>query len=189
MMQEVSQQIEETARSVVNEVHTALPGNVISYNPAGGTATVKPEGKYETNTGEKLAYPTISDVPVVFPCCQSGSVGIAFPISKGDSCLIIISEVELDEWRSGAESEASLRFDLSNAMCIPGLLDGGGELAQKAASQNAVIVSTGDSEVVVSSSSVSVTAGDKKLAVSDSGVSITGNLTVDGNVTATGSIG
>lgn len=189
MVQELTQQIEDTARAVANEIHTALPGNIVSFNPASGMATVRPEGKYTTSSGKKLAYPAISDCPVVFPYCQSGGIGIAFPVVSGDSCLIIISEVELDEWRSGASSDASLRYDLSSAICIPGLLDGGAELVQKAINQNAAVIGAGDTQVVVSSSSVSVVAGEKKIQVSDSGIDIVGNLTVDGNVKATGSIG
>lgn len=189
MLQEFAQQVEETARSVVNEIHTALPGEIVSFNPDSGMATVQPNGKYVTPDGTQLAYPTITEVPVTYPYCQSAGVGIAFPVSKGDSCLIIISEVELDEWRSGAESEASLRFDLTSAMAIPGLLLGGGDIISKACKQNAVVIGAGGTEVIVSSDSATIEADGKQLKVSDSGIEITGNLKVKGNITATGSIG
>ena len=186
MLQEFTQQVEDTARAVMNEIHTALPGNVLSFNPSTGTATVKPEGKYVLSNGKKLDYPTITEVPVVFPYCQSGGVGVAFPVVKGDSCIIIISEVELDEWRSGAESEAPLRFDLSSALCIPGLLDGGSDLVQKANKKNAVVIGAGDVEITVTSDEALVDTGSTQLSVTDSGVEITGNVKVKGNLTCTG---
>lgn len=188
MMQELSQQIEETARAVVDEIHTAIPGIVVSFDPEIGTATVKPNGKYMTADGKSLDYPIITDVPVVFPFCQASRVGIAFPVGNGDSCLIIISEVELDEWRTGAESEGSLRFDLTSAMCIPGLLKCSENMIAKASQNNAVVVGAGDVEIMVSDAGAVIASGDTKMTVSDSGVAISGDLKVDGNITSTGTI-
>lgn len=188
MMQEFSQQVEETARAVVDEIHTAMPGTVISFDPGSGTVTVKPNGKYVTADGKRLDYPQITDVPVTFPFCQTAGVGIAFPVGKGDSCLIIISEVELDEWRTGAESEGSLRFDLTSAMCVPGLLEGGGDIISKACQNNAVVVAAGGTEIMVSDDSAVIASGDTKMTVSEAGVAISGDLKVDGNISSTGTI-
>ena len=107
MLQEVTAEIEKTAKAVVNEIHTALP--------------------------------TITEAPVIFPFCQSSGVGIAFPVKKGDSCIILVSEVELDAWRTGSDSLGSLKFDLSSAMVIPGLLEKSYEPMIRASSGNAVI--------------------------------------------------
>ena len=188
MIQELSQQIEETARAVVDEIHTALPGTIVSFDPGSGTATVKPNGKYVTADGKSLDYPQITDVPVTFPFCQTAGVGIAFPLGKGDSCLIVISEVELDEWRTGAESEGALRFDLISAMCVPGLLEGGGDMISKACQNNAVVVGAGDVEIMVSDAGVVITSGNIKMTVSDAGVAISGDLKVDGNISSSGTI-
>lgn len=180
MLQEVTAEIEKTAKAVVNEIHTALPGEIVSFD--GATATVKPIGQYVTSDGVSLSYPTITEAPVCFPYCQSTGVGIAFPVKKGDSCIIIISEVELDAWRSGAASEGSLRFDLTSAMVIPGLLDGGSDAAVRATKQNAVIVTGGDTEIVVSGNGCEINAGSTTFKVSDSGVNVKGNITVTGDI-------
>lgn len=185
MMQEFTQQVEDTARAVVDEIHTAMPGTIVSFNPGSGTATVQPNGKYRTADGKSLSYPKISDVPVQFPFCQTAGVGIAYPVGKGDSCIIIVSEVELDEWRTGAESEGSLRFDLTSAMCVPGLLEGGADLVSKACKNNAVVVGNGDVEVMVADSKITMTSGDTKMTVSDAGVAISGDLKVTGNISST----
>ena len=184
MLQEFTAEIEQTAKAVVNEIHTALPGEIVSYNAGKGTATVKPIGKYVTSDGKELNYPTITEAPVCFPFCQNAGVGIAFPVKKGDSCIIIISEVELDSWRSGADSEGSLRFDLTSAMVIPGLLEGGNEASEKATKENSVIVTAGDVTLAVSGDGCKVDTGSTVMNITDDGVSIKGNLTVTGDVKA-----
>lgn len=182
MLQEFTAEIEKTAKAAVNEIHTALPGEIISFN--GGTATVKPVGKYVTSDGTSLDYPTITEAPVCFPFCQNAGVGFAYPVKKGDSCIIIISEVELDAWRSGSASEGSLRFDLTSAMVIPGLFKGGCDASTRASSLNAAIMTAGDSEVIVSGSGCALSAGSTTLTVTDDGVSVKGSLTVTGDIKA-----
>lgn len=188
MLQEFSQEVEDTARSIVNEIHTALPGEIISFDAESGMAVVQPVGDYVTSDGTQLAYPSIIEVPVMFPYCQSVGVGMVFPVGKGDSCLIVISEVELDKWRSGAESEASLRFDLTSAIALPGLLRGSNDLIAKAVQKNAVVLVASETEVVVSNDAVTVDVKGSTLTVSGSGIAIKGDLNVTGNISYTGSL-
>ena len=182
MLQEFTAEVERTAKSAVNDIHTALPGEIVSFD--GKTAKVQPIGKYVTSDGTSLDYPILTDVPVCFPFCQSSDVGFVFPVKKGDSCIIIISEVELDAWRSGAESEGSLRFDLTNAMAIPGLLELSSAEAVKANKNNAAIIKAGDAEIMVADSGCQVSVGGTVLNVTEGEVSIQGNLTVTGDVKA-----
>jgi hypothetical protein len=170
MLQELVQEIENTAKAVVNDIHTALPGEVVSFDASKSLAVVQPKGKFLTSDGTKLDYPKISEVPVCYP--YANGIGVAFPVKVGDSCIIIVSEVELDTWRSGAESEAPLRFDLTSAMMIPGLICGGTDAIKKACNQNAVVITAGSSEIVVSRS----------------GIAVSGDLTVNGSIEVTGSV-
>lgn len=168
MLQEFTSEVEKTAKSVVNEIHTALPGEIVSFD--GNVAAVKPLGNFITSDGAILEYPVITEAPVCFPQCTSGNVSICFPLKAGDSCLIIISEVELDAWRSGAKAEGSLRFDLTSGIVIPGLQKGMSETAKKAISENAVVVSNGSTT----------------LKVKPNGVFIEGSLNVTGDVRSGG---
>ncbi len=188
MMQEVVQEIENLVMDTMKGIHTAMPGEITSFDPGSGKATVKPSGKFTSTSGKRMPYPAISDVPVAFPVCQSAGVGVAYPVKAGDSCIIIISEVELDEWRSGAESEGSLQFDLSSAMAVPGLMVGGGEMVQKACAQDAVVIASGTTEVLVSEESITATMGDTELKVTEENVAIRGDLKVDGDISYTGSL-
>ena len=106
---------------------------------------------------------------MVYPC-DKNRVGMVFPVSAGDSCLIIISETELDEWYSGAVSQAPLRFDLSSAVMIPGLCRTGTDFIRKAVAENAVIITDGSAEIVLKNGRIEI-SGD---------VIFHGNVTVDG---------
>ena len=172
MLQEFTQEVENTARDVVDEIHTALPGRIISFNPSACTASVKPIGRYVTSDGKELDYPVITEAPVIFPFCQTEDVGIAFPVKSGDNCIIIVSEVELDSWRSGAESEGTLRFDLTSAIIIPGLINSGYSIVEKAASLNSVVIKNKEVEVIIGNNAVEVNG---RLQVSGNGASF--NLT------------
>lgn len=172
MLQELTQEIENTARKVMGEMHTALPGTIVSFSPGSGMATVQPTGKYTSSSGKRLAYPRISDVPLSAPVCQSAGVGVAYPIKAGDSCIIIVSEVELDEWRSGAEADGSLQFDLSSAMAVPGLLVGGGDLIQKACSEDAVVMAAGMTEFMLTEDEIRITLGTTEIKISEEEITV-----------------
>lgn len=171
MLQEFVDQVEKVARSVMEEMHTAIPGKITAFDPGTGKATVKPYGTFTTGAGKKMAYPSITGVPMLTPQCQSSNIQIAFPIITGNDCLVIVSEQELDAWLGGGESENDMRFDLTSAIAIPGLSSKGSDALQEACKTGSVIISNGST----------------KLSVSKNGVDITGNLKVNGNISCTGS--
>lgn len=115
-------------RGVVNgeisQIHTALPGRILSYDASSNRAQVQPVGKYQVEDGRALDYPVIANVPIQFPCGMGGKAGITFPIRAGDGCLLVFSESNLDDFLSGGESEDNRHFDLTDAVAIPGLYSG-----------------------------------------------------------------
>ena len=76
MMQEFVDQINKSARSATEDMHTALPGEIKSYDPGKGVATVLPKAKFTKPDGSTMDFPEISGVPVMFP--QSKNVTIVF---------------------------------------------------------------------------------------------------------------
>jgi hypothetical protein len=88
------------------DVHTALPGTVVSYDPLTNTATVKPMVKrvlYDVEDGERSFedIPNIPSVPVVWP--RAGGFAVTLPMQAGDSVLLIFSQASLAEWRESGE--------------------------------------------------------------------------------------
>lgn len=188
MRQEFTQEIENTVRAIVNDIHTALPGEIISFDEEKCTVTVQPKGKYVLSSKEKVDYPKIAEVPLVFPYCQKLGVGIAFPVKKGDSCVVIISEVELDEWRSGAKSEGSLRYNLTSAIAIPGLIKGKNDLVEKANKDSALLLAASDTEVAISENEVKISVDTVSFNISEAGITARGDLIVEGNISYTGEV-
>lgn len=140
MNSELVQNIKNTASDAVNQVHTAFPGVIESYDPSKGQATVKPTMKLKTKGGNYKDYPKIFGVPVVFQQHSAQTATVAFPVKPGDGCLIVISEQSLDQWMYGQETGTDLKFDLTNAICIPGLFNPANTVVAEAIEQDAIIV-------------------------------------------------
>ena len=140
MLQEVVEEIEKTARgALLDDLHTAIPGRIIAVN--GANASVQPLGQTKMSDGKLMDYPQLPSVPIVMPMSSSSGAGLAYPVKPGDTCLLLISETELDAWRTGAKAQGSLRFDLSNAVCLPGLLNYCPSAVATACSTGAVVIS------------------------------------------------
>lgn len=118
--------IQNYIAKATKDIHTALPGRIESYDPTTQKADVKPliksENVLEDGTIEYLPIPVIPNVPVAFP--GGNGFMVTFPLTKGDTCLIIFSEASLDTWLSkGGDVEPSVatRHDFSDAVIYPGL--------------------------------------------------------------------
>ena len=172
MLHDFVQGIKNTVREELKDVHTALPAKIVSVNADNGLATVKPTIKKMLSNGKTFDYPQISGVPIVLPQGASQLVSIAIPVKPGDSCLLIISEQSLEYWLYGRETDTSLYFDLTNAICIPGLFQKPPDSFLDACNTNSIIID----------------AGETRLVANTRGISILGTLTVNGNVNVTGSL-
>jgi len=172
MLSEFASKVKDVAGDVVNEIHTAIPGTIQAVDLNTGFVTVAPVGKYKTRQGKYLDFPVLSSVPLVLPQSSISGVEIAFPVAVGDSCLLIFSEQQLDSFLYGGESKMTLRFDLTNAVAIPGLGKVAGSAFQEACSSKSVVIRSGAT----------------KLTVSNGNVSVQGSLSVSGNINCSGTI-
>jgi len=106
-------------------MHFCLPGKVVSYDSAAGTAKVRVginrpvptdvEGEFVTES-----IPTVPDVPVIWPGSSGGH--LATGLSAGDSVLLLVSDLDPSTWvRTGEVSDpADLRkCSLAHALCLP----------------------------------------------------------------------
>lgn len=110
-----------------NQIHVSLPGEVTSYNASKRSADVKPLIKrgYEAEDGSRAveSLSVLAGIPVAFP--GSGGFDITWPLSAGDTGLIVFSEASIDRWlaRGGGEQDPGddRRHSFSDAIFIPGL--------------------------------------------------------------------
>ncbi len=111
----------EAVRTVVNSrlstVFSAMPGKIVKIG--NGKADVEPV----INIAGSSRLPVLPDIPVVFPA--SNTAGFVLDINKGDTVLLVFSNSSLDEWLNGnggsVETDDPRRFDLTDAVAIPGL--------------------------------------------------------------------
>ncbi len=111
--------------AALRRVNTMIPARVEDYNAAKQSITAQPlipvayldeEGVRQT---EVLA--AVTDVPVL---CYGGAGAIVAPLVKGDTVLLCFAQASIDKWLSQGGAGDPIfdrRFDLSDAMAIPGL--------------------------------------------------------------------
>ncbi len=149
MMQEFVQAIDDSIKKGVRGIHTAMPGVILSYDAGKGLATVQPTMKFKKPDGDTVDYAQITGVPVVFQQGMNQEATVAFPVKPGDGCLIIIAEQSIDYWLYGQETETDLAFDLTNAICIPGLFTKANSVVKAACDQNAVIADVSGTRLTI----------------------------------------
>ena len=128
-----SQSLAETLRRIIEaqsvELHTAIPGIVRSYDASAQTADIEPGlllpipalREEEEDPRERL--PIIPNVPVCVP--RGASFHLTFPLSPGDTVLLVFSESDINTFRQNgqvADPGVPTRHGLSGAVAIPGFV-------------------------------------------------------------------
>ena len=149
-------------------LNTALPGVVLSYDPVQGTAEIQPAIRSRQEDGSTVQSPVILSVPVVFP--GAGPWSLSWPLERGDEVLLIVSQVSLDEWTAQGGYKITAgdprRFDLADAIAIPGLRSAPNKLAGAQLQSSAITLSSqsGSTRLELRADGVvTVTAGEVRL--------------------------
>jgi len=107
------------------QIHTSMPGKIVSYDAAKMTATVQPclQGFRTMMDGSRqpVTISPIQDVPVHFP--GGGGHIFTFPVKGGDECLIVFSERSIDNWHQhgGVQQPSDWRMhDINDAFVMVG---------------------------------------------------------------------
>lgn len=172
MLPELVKAVEDLVTNMLNEVHTALPAEIVDFDPKECTATVLPKAKMVLTNGKVMDYPQITDVPVMFQQGGGRDVAVVFPVKKGDGCLLIVSEQTLDMWKEEGEQYSEMKYSLSNAIALPGLFSKPPKDIRDAIKDDCIIVRNGGAKLVISDSHVGI----------DADVKIRGSLKVSGSV-------
>lgn len=152
--------------SEMGKIHTAIPGQVESYDEKKVRVEVKPMvGRRYVDEGPK-EFPRIASVPVVFP--RSGDAHITFPLNRGDGVLLIFTERSLEEWLSSGNSSIpnnTRKFSLTDAVAIPGLFAFG--KGSKIDSKNELEIRYKNVKIASDGADVNIQAGSVALSVLD----------------------
>lgn len=175
----------------LNTINCHQVGEIVSFDASKQTAEVQIKMMMPFN-GELKEYPLLLDCPCII--LGGGEGTITFPIKKGDSCLVLFNDRDIDNWfASGQKMQPRTQrmHSFSDGIVIVGLhnksnpISGyatdGTEWKYKGTSiklqDGTATFTNGASTVVLDSSGVTVTATN---------VSITGNVAVVGTFTVNG---
>lgn len=104
------------------DLHTCLPGRIVSFNETDQTAKVQPGIQRIFAQQGPVNLPELVDVPVCFP--GGGPFVLTFPVTTGDECILLFSERAIDFWwqNGGVQLPAEYRtHDLSDAFAFVGV--------------------------------------------------------------------
>jgi hypothetical protein len=97
-------------------------GEIFSFDEDEQTAQVQISFKRVLPDGTIKSHPVLLDCPVFTP--QGGGGSLSFPIEKGDECLVLFSDRNIDNWmqKGGEEAPADARaHSLSDGIVLVGL--------------------------------------------------------------------
>lgn len=196
MIQEVVEQIESTARDVMtSNLHTSMPATIEAIDEEKGLVDLKPSGSYYVN-GLEMEYPLIPSVPLVLNVGASCSA--VSPIKVGDNVMMVCAEQSISKWLTETDKDQmDERFELQNAMAVPGLQKKASEMQKEANADDAYIIANGDGQKVkVFKDHIEITSQNSKISLQNEEIiitgtnttSIAGNLSITGNLDVSGNI-
>lgn len=114
----------EIFSSFMTDVHTSMPGQIVSFDSITQTCNVQPclKRKY-TGDDNAVDLPVIEDVPVVFP--GSDDLFLTFDLKENSYVLLIFSERSISSWMvSGGivDPQRNRKHNLSDCIAIPGII-------------------------------------------------------------------
>lgn len=105
--------------AAAKELHTCLPGEVVSFTPSTQLADIQLTIKRK-QSDQLVNIPLLSGVPVRY--FKGSSYGVTFPLSPGDNVLVIFAERSIDTWllNGGIQDPADIRrHSFSDAFALP----------------------------------------------------------------------
>ncbi len=140
MLQELTQEVKNNIADMIRDMHTMIPARVISFDPLKCEASILPYGKFKMPDNSLMDFPKLNEVPVYVIQGSEQTAVITYPIKPGDECIVMFAEQALDTWRTKAESQTDLKFDLSNAIAIIGMFSRPTPLIKEACEDNSLII-------------------------------------------------
>jgi hypothetical protein len=189
------QAMQIAGETALSEVNTTMPGKIVSVSDDGSRVVVKPSMPKALASGESLEAPQIVEVPVVWPRAQNGAVGMTMPLRPGDGVALHFAQRSLEGWLSGQSDtvpDDPRRFDLSDAVAVPGLAPSGttahvdeaqfffGPVKLRMLPDGTGILETQSGKLTIQPDGVAAFTGPK--------VTISGNLEVHGNIVSQGDV-
>lgn len=184
--------------NTLNTINCHQVGEIVSFDPQKQTAEIQIKMSYIVN-GEIKQYPVLLDCPCVV--LGGGEGRITFPITQGDSCLVIFLDRDMDNWYAGGQTmlpNTERMHSFSDAIAIVGIRNRQNQITDYLAEgtewkyggstikleENKVTVTNGTATVEISSGNVTINATN--LAVNTPTVAFSGAVSIAGALTVQG---
>jgi len=97
-------------------------GTIEAYDPITNSASISINFKRKLPTGDTLDYPLLVQCPVFI--LSGGGTRITFPILKGDQCIILFNDRDIDNWfyQGSVDVPATARaHNISDGIALVGI--------------------------------------------------------------------
>lgn len=151
-------------KNIFFHLNVCLPANVKSYNSDNNTVTLQPAIQAVLTDNTFLDMPQLFDVPVLE--LGGNDLSIKIPLKEGDTGIVIFCDRDITlfkQEKKNTQPNTLRKHDLADGIFIPMRFG-----------------SSGSSNILIQSAN-----GATQLEVTSSGINVKGNITVDGEITAT----
>lgn len=110
-------------RDIFRSLNCARIGKIQSFDKSKKTAEIELVDKRVLPDGKLLSHPKLVDCPVF--TLQGGGSSIQFPIKKGDECIVLFADRNLDAWFKTGSETAPLDdrcHDFSDGIALVGVV-------------------------------------------------------------------
>lgn len=108
---------------IFSSLNCVKPGKISSIDLTNGSCTVEIVFKATIDNNQILSYPILVDCPVFY--LQGAGAFIEMPIKKGDFCLVLFSDRDIDIWwatgNDNSVPNTSRKHSLSDGFALVGL--------------------------------------------------------------------
>lgn len=155
----------DIARALQQKIFTTLrvsmPGIIEEYDYKTRKCSVKIDMQELYEDGSELDYPVITNVPVMIAC--SGGASMIMPVKRGDTCLVLFTDRDIDSWLLGVSGRApkTMRMhNINDAVVLMGLMPF--KTLSAAKNNDDLLISYEDSEIILKpEGNVEVTSAKK----------------------------
>ena len=163
-------------KNTMAQINCHQVGEIVSFNPSTQTAEVQVKMTLVRN-GEIMSYPLLIDCPCVV--LGGGKGRVTFPISAGDSCLVLFNDRDIDNWYSGGQSmppRTDRNHAFSDAIALVGIRNKQNQIEDYL--QHGVELKYGKSTIKLENNKVTITNNKSTITMDKDDITINGNVNV-----------
>jgi hypothetical protein len=98
---ELEDMLNVSERKLMMDLNCVKIGTIQSYNASNRTASIQIVFQSQLKNGTFVNVPLLVDCPVA--TLQGGGFSVQLPIQKGDTCIVLFADRNIDAWFSGGQ--------------------------------------------------------------------------------------